>query len=674
MKSDKQNLKSKSELSPIKKRIFTFSLIILPFVFFIFLELFLKIINYGDLPEIVNKKMIAGKEYYVMNRSLASRYFTQKWTAIPEVSDDMFEVIKSPNTKRIFMLGESTMAGFPFEYNATAPRLLQDRLKYAFPDLNIEVINVGISAINSYTVLDLISELIKYEPDAFIIYLGHNEFYGAFGIGSTEYLGKWRNLINIYIKLHHWRTFVLFRDGINSITELFRQSPIPQNASLMEAMVREKTIPYKSEEYKIASENFRNNLYDIIKIAKDHKIPIVLSTLTSNIRDQKPFVSASNLLINESEQQKLNELINEGLNLMNEGKFAEALNIFNKAGQLEPEHAEIKFYSARCYDTLHIFKEAYNLYRMARDYDALRFRATTDFSQLIREVANDQNIPVADAEQMFENASPHKLVGKNLILEHLHPNFEGYFLLAKVFFETLQKNHLLVDSSKWGNIKNVTDIELRKLSGVTEFTLESANIRIHSLTNRWPFKPPGTRSEEFKPTSFTQKIALDYVNKILPWSSAHMRMAEWYEARKEYEAALNEYYAISKVAWYSYYPVMKMGDMERLLKRPQIAESLYLKAFEIDPNPFVYVRLGMLYHDMDSLSKSIEYFEKGLLAQESARERFKPGDLSMAHYFLAISYGKNGDITQAKKHLEFAVKTDTSNREARALLEKIKQH
>jgi len=47
------------------------------------------------------------------------------------------------------------------------------------------VVNVGISAISSYMVLNFVNELVQYQPDLFVLYMGHNEFYGAFGIGST---------------------------------------------------------------------------------------------------------------------------------------------------------------------------------------------------------------------------------------------------------------------------------------------------------------------------------------------------------------------------------------------------------------------------------------------------------------------------------------------------------
>ena len=99
------------------------------------------------------------------------------------------------------------MAGFPYIYTAIPSHLLKVRLQQVMLQYNIEVINVGLAAVNSYTVLDFINELVDYHPDAFVVYLGHNEFYGALGIGSTEYLGKSRTLVDFYVKLHSYRNF-----------------------------------------------------------------------------------------------------------------------------------------------------------------------------------------------------------------------------------------------------------------------------------------------------------------------------------------------------------------------------------------------------------------------------------------------------------------------------------
>ena len=78
-------------------------------------------------------------------------------------------------TFRIFCLGGSTATGYPYWYNASFSFFLKTRLKIIFPDKNIEVINLSMTAVNSFTVLDMVKELPEYEPDLILVYDGHNE-------------------------------------------------------------------------------------------------------------------------------------------------------------------------------------------------------------------------------------------------------------------------------------------------------------------------------------------------------------------------------------------------------------------------------------------------------------------------------------------------------------------
>ncbi len=44
---------------------------------------------------------------------------------------------------------------------------------------------MGISAINSITLRDIIDDVLEENPDLIIIYTGHNEYYGALGPASN---------------------------------------------------------------------------------------------------------------------------------------------------------------------------------------------------------------------------------------------------------------------------------------------------------------------------------------------------------------------------------------------------------------------------------------------------------------------------------------------------------
>ena len=83
--------------------------------------------------------------------------------------------------------------------------MLEQRLLQTFPGRNIEVINTAMAAVNSYTLFDFVDEIIEQKPDLILIYAGHNEYYGSLGVGSAESLGRFRPVINLYLRLQHLR-------------------------------------------------------------------------------------------------------------------------------------------------------------------------------------------------------------------------------------------------------------------------------------------------------------------------------------------------------------------------------------------------------------------------------------------------------------------------------------
>ncbi len=657
--------------SALKNRLFWIIIISLPVLLFGTAELALRLIDYAPQAPLVVRKTIGGREYFTLNRDAARRYFSQQGISIPELHDDVFEVEKRPTTKRIFMLGESTMAGFPYDYNVPAPDLLKDRLIQLLPQYTIEVINVGASAISSYTVREFVNELVDYKPDAFVVYLGHNEFYGALGVGSTEYLGQSGTIVNLYLSLSNIRLFRLARNMVNSVQHWFKPDVTPRQATLMEAMVKQKIISYHSTEYLAARSNFESNLIAIIRTAKKRGIPLVLSTLTSNIRDQRPLLSTPSPAVNDEQRMRWNELLKAGFREVEAGWPDSASARFRDAIAIDSLNAEAHFRLAQCLEQSGHYDKAYEEYKKARDYDGLRFRASTDFNSLIRDLCRREEVPLADAELAFEQASPHRLVGNNLMLEHLHPNFDGYFLLAKTFFSALKSSTAFMPDREYHGENDLTDNAYKELATVTAFDLEAGRYRIRELTKSWPFKHDSTSLDEPPPQNFVQEQAIRYIHKQIAWSQAHYDIADWYKRRGEYDSALAEYRAVSKVIPYSYYPFMQIGDVYRLMNRPEDAQKTYRHALSVQPSPFVHVRLGMLYFEGNRNGEAIGEFEATVAAEKEGAENLDTKARSMARFFLGAAYGKSGNLQRAKVNLRTALQLDPQNADAKKMLEQI---
>ena len=368
------------KLSSSKKRIFWITTISLPFLILILLELSLRIFNYGGNLDLFIDGPEGYENYSRCNPNVARRYFYTQ-TDVPTAPLQLFLKKKPGNSYRIFVLGESSAAGFPYSNNASFPNILQRGLTKTFPEKNIEVINISMAAINSYTLLDLMNEVVEQHPDAILIYTGHNEYYGALGVGSVQSLGNWRGLIITYLKLQSFKIFIFLRDFLGW-TKTFINNIFSKNnnedpsATLMERIVAEQTIPINEDLYDKGKEQFKENMKAIIEKAVDNNIKVMLSELVSNLHDQQPFISVKDKNGNSAE------------------------TFFKKAKEEEINSN---------------FKKAKEDYYKAKDYDALRFRAPEDFNIIVHQLSKEFSLPVVPMKSYFEEESPNGLIGKELM-------------------------------------------------------------------------------------------------------------------------------------------------------------------------------------------------------------------------------------------------------------------
>jgi lysophospholipase L1-like esterase len=90
---------------------------------------------------------------------------------------DEIAVPKPPGTFRIFAIGESTTFGWERQSHRDAwPALLEAKLRAAYPDRAIEVVNAGYpSATSVEQRINFMLRISKLEPDAILIYHGNND-------------------------------------------------------------------------------------------------------------------------------------------------------------------------------------------------------------------------------------------------------------------------------------------------------------------------------------------------------------------------------------------------------------------------------------------------------------------------------------------------------------------
>lgn len=584
--------------------------LLLPVFFFLLLEGGLRLFQYGENLDlfILAPKEFSDKEYLVVNPSVGKRYFT-KGAYTPQPPYEFMAKLKPANGYRIIVMGESTTAGWPYPNNVMFSRILNQRLSDAFPDKYVEVVNIALSAINSYTLLDYMNEVLAQKPDAILIYTGHNEFYGALGVASTESLGKFRPLVMLYLSLRKLKTVELLENSIAQIRHwlgglLHGQAAGDAYGTLMGRMIGETNIAYGTAHYDLAKRQFQTNLREIFTEANAANVPIVISEVVSNLRDHPPFLSVS---------------ADVGL------------------------PADIAYTWAQMLETDGKYELARSAYYWAKDLDALRFRASEDFNEIIHQIAGEFKAPVVPMKAYFEGASPHGLIGFNLMLEHLHPNADGHFIMSEAFFDTLRQKKMIDTNWNEGKIKPAA--HYRENWPISAFDRILGDLRIKHLTDHWPFKPlkaPGQAFKNFQPANEVEAIAYRVAKEELGFVNGQLALAKFYESNGQNDDALRQYQALVASSPLDYQVMLAVAH--QLLESGRLDQALpfLFASLQIKDTPIANKWIGQVFLNFQKPKQAEGYLEKAVAMQ--------PDD-GQAIYALTGAYIMTGQVNKAREAL-----------------------
>ncbi len=403
-------------------------------------------------------------DYSEPNQQLIKRYFP--YGNAPAVSPDtvLFKTQKPADSFRIVILGESSAAGFPYGRWGSLQGMLEQRVKRTYPHKNIEIINTAMAAINSYTLLDFTDEILAIEPDLVLIYAGHNEYLGILGVGSTFAAkgGRASTLAYLYVKdvkLYQLLESVYYRLSRNNPSEATES-----RRSLMSRVAQGQHIPYQSTLYQEGIAQFSANLQQLIKRYTARNIPLLLGNLVSNEADLVPFSALA-----AADWPAITADLARGTTPQ-----LPASAQHNPAAQ-----AYFAGLVARQQGNTDAARQHFS---QARDHDELRFRAPTAFNLLLNELATQPGVTLVDVHSLFTANSLAGLIGHSLLLEHVHPNNYGYFLLAEAFYQAIEQSGVLGKPLRY-----VSTEQAWADNPVSELDEQYARLKITQLQNDYPF-------------------------------------------------------------------------------------------------------------------------------------------------------------------------------------------
>lgn len=532
---------------------------------------------------------------------------------------------KGSNTFRVFVLGGSAAQGVPDTAYSMA-RMLDVMLRVRYPGRRFEVVNAAMTAINSHAVRLIARDCLDLDPDLLIVYMGHNEVVGPYGAGTVltrRVPPRWRIRLELFVK--STRTGQL-------LSGWFGRRGAPTHWRGMEMFIAQQirsTDPLLEKVYG----NFSENLDGICSSAARAKVPLVVCTVGSNVKDCPPFVSLHGVGMPTDQIAAWQEAFDEGQQCEQAGIWARAASNYARAAQLDPGHAETWFrlgtarWAAGRRDpvTASVFDEA-------RDRDTLRFRADRRINALVWS-NESRGAVIADAAAGLAAAAPGGVPGASLFYEHVHLTFTGAYTVAALLAAKIAQMQ-----PSWQAARAVPSLD--ECAAALCFTPWDEYRVMKDVLNTYLRKPPFTGQSGHSNLVARIDAAVQQMFRALtPIVLAgveHTYSAAIARAPDDYQIRL----ACSK------FLLAAKQDREASLRELLAVQEL------IPENADVYESIGKVY-------LALQRHDKALDAFQHARE-LSPASATLCNN-VGIAYTLLGDRAAAERMFRHAISLDPGN-------------
>jgi lysophospholipase L1-like esterase len=279
---------------------------------------------------------------------------------------------KPAHTVRIAALGESSVYYLQNDFARIAARLSSNQ--------SFEILNAGGQSYGSERLSLVALELLEYSPDLLFVYMGHNEFEEAEQMalihpelsGPVQIAFDHSSLIRLAVRL-------LTEANVEKLKAEHKKRLLSDEPDVARAW----KVEFSEQDVQSRMRNFRANLQGIIELYRSRNIPVILSTVPSNL--VRPYLPRESIpeFFTSFKAYKL-------------ARFSEAKEIARK-----------------------VLREARG-----------RHQSSDLENTILRDLARQYRLPLLDVEAIITESEPHKIPGETLFADHCHLSSAGNQLLA----------------------------------------------------------------------------------------------------------------------------------------------------------------------------------------------------------------------------------------------------
>lgn len=627
------------KLSTQRKWLFRFLALSLPLLALGLTEAGLRLGGYGyDCSFFREERDAQGQNFLVNNDQFTFRFFPPELSRCPPP----FKIAanKPPGRQRIFIFGESAAMGDP-QPSVGPAHILEVLLREKFPGEQFEVVNLGITAINSHVILPLARDVAaRGQGDIWILYLGNNEMVGPFG-AATVFGSQAAPLAAVRFNLAIQRT----RVGQLAVALLRKMSGGPPTAAWGGMkMFLENQVPPNDPRRSSIYQSFERNLKDIVDAGLGGGAKVVLSTVSVNLRDCPPFGSMPAPQLTAAARGQFASAYTNGIAQQDAALAEAAIPWFARAAEIDPDFAELQFRWAQCLDRQTNPATARDHFQRACDVDTLPFRADTRINETIRLVGRQnsgERLLVCDAEAVLASAASAGIAGGESFFEHVHFNFDGNYRLAKTWAEPVTR--LLPEAvrrkardgwadqdfceraiglSDWNRMAVIATVRsrLQQPPLASQFTNSR---RTAALQKQWGELAEGTRR-----SNAVVRARAEFERALVRAPDDHFlreNFAGFLKSGGDKPAALTQYQKITEWLPHDFYARLQVGRLLGELGQWRAAESEFLQAAAQRPYlPDGWFELGVVQSAGSNYVAALASFERVV--------RMQPSDVSARTY------------------------------------------
>jgi len=390
-----------------------------------------------------------------------ARVFRTADTKIDWFNRQEFPARKGHEVTRVFCLGGSTTYGRPYNDTTSFCGWLREFLTAADPDRQWEVINAGGISYASYRIVRLMEELREYEPDAFIVYTGHNEFleqrtYGRL-LSTPEFLRDMGSLAS-NLRLYSLLSDIVYPapDVLDTEIDAVLDNSIGPEAYHRDDATRAAVLAH-----------FRMSLERMVQIGRESGAEVIFVTPSSNIRDFSPFKSEPDSGLDAASVAVVDRLKSSIVDHVQNREYEQAKALADQALAMDPKDAGVLFQRGRALLGLGELAEARGAFVAARDEDVAPLRALSSIARTVADVASENSAGLVDFEAMMEEVASDGIPGNEEFLDHVHPSIEAHRALGLALLDQMVAMNFASPAPTW-NEAVVSDITARVNASVDE--------------------------------------------------------------------------------------------------------------------------------------------------------------------------------------------------------------